>query len=83
MRKATGTIEEARSSVLALMGKSVIVRHNKGRNKIVVYDGIVTEAYGGVFVVKTEKLSPGRISFSYKDVLCGDIRLKETVNPRC
>ena len=37
MRKATGTIEEARSSVLALMGKSVIVRHNKGRNKIVVY----------------------------------------------
>ena len=83
MRKATGTIEEARSSVLALMGKSVIVRHNKGRNKIVVYDGIVTEAYGGVFFFFSEKLSPGRISFSYKDVLCGDIRLKETVKPRC
>lgn len=77
MRKVCGTLEDCKNAVMLLLGKDVTVRHNKGRNKIAVYSGIVTEAYGGVFVIKTEKTGVDRMSFSYKDILCGDIRLKE------
>ena len=77
MHKSNGTIEECRSSVLQLIGKNITVKHNKGRNKIVTYDGSITEAYNGIFVMKIDNDIIDRLSFSYKDILCGDIKIKE------
>ncbi|MEG1710397.1 MAG: Veg family protein [Clostridia bacterium] len=77
MRKSEGTIEQCRKAVMLLIGKSIIVRHNKGRNKIAVFDGVISEAYSGVFVIKIKSAIQDRMSFTYKDILCGDIRIKE------
>lgn len=56
--------------------QKVTVRHNAGRNKVMVFVGTVSEVYGGVFVIKTENGVTDRRTFSYQDMLCGDIRLR-------
>lgn len=54
MRKSTATVQQCRQAISSLIGKKVTVRHNAGRNKVMVFVGTVSEVYGGVFVIKTE-----------------------------
>ena len=74
MRKACDTIELAKHEVANLLGKPVKIRYNKGRNKIVYYLGEVSEIYTSVFIIKIKGELFDRLSCSYKDVLCGDIK---------
>ena len=76
MRKSTATVQQCRQAISSLIGKKVTVRHNAGRNKVMVFVGTVSEVYGGVFVIKTENGVTDRRTFSYQDMLCGDIRLR-------
>ena len=68
MRKSTATVQQCRQAISSLIGKKVTVRHNAGRNKVMVFVGTVSEVYGGVLT--------DRRTFSYQDMLCGDIRLR-------
>ncbi len=76
MRKTTATVSQCRNAVSSLLGKKVTIRQNRGRNKIMTFCGIVSEVYDGIFVVKTAHSVAGRMTFSYQDMLCGEIRLK-------
>ena len=69
-------VDEAKNMVEQLLGRSVDVRLNRGRNKIKHYAGVVSEAHSNVFVIELTNEIFDRISCSYVDVVCGDIVLK-------
>ena len=70
-------VEDAKNMVEQLLGHSVDVRLNRGRNKIKHYAGVVAEAPSNVFVIQLTNEIFDRISCSYVDVVCGEIALKD------
>lgn len=77
MRKAEGSIEEARQVVERYFGKEVAIKYNRGRNKICHYKGKITQAYSNVFVITIYNEIFDRLSCSYTDILCGEVSFKE------
>lgn len=75
MRKIVNS-DEAKSFVTGLLGQSVVVKHNRGRNRIKTYNGVVSEAHANVFLVTIGNAPIDRLSCSYSDVVCGEIVLK-------
>lgn len=67
------TIYEARSFIRANLNKEVFIKVIGLRNKSSYIDGIISECYRNVFIVDTGK---GKKSFSYSDVLIGNILVK-------
>ena len=76
MQKKTPDITLAKKKVESLLGKQLKVRYNKGRNKIVYFDGVISEFYNNVFIITVKDEIFDRISCSYTDLLCGDIAFK-------
>ena len=76
MRKATTSLEEVKLKILALKGSQVEMNVNSGRKKIEQISGVIRDVYPSVFTVETklEKIQ----TFSYYDVLCGNIQLQES-----
>ena len=66
------TIYQAIEYVKSNYGKRVIVKIYGIRNKIDTIEGIITECYSKIFVVKTKF---GNKSFTYTDILVGNIKL--------
>jgi len=66
----------ARKKVQGLIGKQLKIRYNKGRNKIVYFDGVISEFYNNVFVITVYNEIFDRISCTYTDLLCGDVAFK-------
>ena len=75
MKKNFG-VDDAKAMVAQLLGRSVDVRLNRGRNKIKHYAGVVAEAHSNVFVIELTNEIFDRISCSYVDVVCGEIALR-------
>ena len=78
--KKTLNVEDAKSFVANLLGRSVDVRCNRGRNKIKHYKGVVSEAHSNVFVIELTNDIFDRISCSYIDIVCGEIGLSQSGN---
>ena len=70
------TVEDAKEQVAVMLGKDVAVRINRGRNRIKCCRGKVSEVHSNVFVVNLFGEIVDRISCSYVDVVCGEIKLK-------
>lgn len=75
--KKSLNVEDAKAIVQNLLGQSVDVKLNRGRNKIKHYKGVVSEAHSNVFVIELTNDIFDRISCSYIDLICGEIALKE------
>ena len=70
-------LQNVKLEILNLKGKSVNLIVNKGRKKIVKFNGVIENVYPSMFVIKpNENVDLDRTSFSYNDVLCGDIAYK-------
>lgn len=67
------TIYEAKEFIRSNVNKKVIIKVIGIRNKNELIEGIITECYPNIFVVDTEI---GKRSFSYSDVLIGNILVK-------
>lgn len=66
---------EVKQKVNDIKGKEVDCIINKGRNKIVKTKVIVEQVYPSMFVIKPIiKVDLDRLSYSYNDMLCGDIK---------
>ena len=77
MRKVQYNIEEVKREIAALCDCRIKMHINKGRKKIIVLTGKVVDVYPSVFTVKIEGSKSLDIqSYSYSDVLTGDVRLK-------
>ena len=70
----TATLNEVRDKITSLKGKNISLKVNKGRNKIVSLTAIIDQVYPSMFVISpTCKVDLDRKSYSYSDVLCGDV----------
>ena len=70
-------VDGAKQLVYDMLGKSVNVKLNRGRNKIKHYKGVISEAHSNVFVIKLTDDIFDRISCSYIDLVCGEIGLSQ------
>ncbi len=74
MRARTQNIEEVKTRIAELKGKSLSLSVNKGRKKTVLLDGEIADLFPSVF---TFRAAAGElVSFSYSDVICGDIVIR-------
>ena len=70
MRKAIYGLNEIKDKIKNLKGQSVTLSINRGRKKIDTVTATINDVYPSVFTIKVnEKLQ----TFSYFDVLCGDV----------
>jgi uncharacterized protein Veg len=77
MRKVRHDLELVKQEVCKLLGKNVKMKVNKGRKKIVSFNAVIQEVYSAVFIVRLDEPEAMEIqSYSYSDVLCGDVKLK-------
>jgi len=73
MRTVSHNIEDVKRRIEGLKGKSLALSVNKGRKKVVKLDGVIEDVFPSVFTFRD---AGGDIaSFSYSDVICGDIVL--------
>jgi uncharacterized protein Veg len=80
MRKQTLTIESVKNKIDEMVGKSISMQVCRGRKQIRYYKGIVEHTYPSVFTVR---LTEGdshftALSYSYSDVVCGEVILDAT-----
>ena len=76
MRKRAVSVEEVKQRISGLKGSSLKISVNKGRKRALKYDGEIAELYPAVFTLKiTSDKHVDLLSFSYSDVICGDIKL--------
>lgn len=71
MRKIKYGLNEVKEKIRNLKGQELTMSINRGRKKIDTVTATIKDIYPSVFTIKTtdEKLQ----TFSYFDVLCGDI----------
>jgi uncharacterized protein Veg len=73
MRKISLNLEEVKIKIQSLKGKEVEMNINRGRKKIDTISGVIQDIYPSVFtVVVNEKIAKTQ-TFSYYDVLCGNV----------
>ena len=77
MRKVKLNLQDIITLVASLKGQEVNMKVSRGRNRYDKYIGKIESCYPSVFTVDVkEPKHIGRISYSYSDVLCGDVSLK-------
>ena len=67
------TIYEVKDFVYGAFNKDVLIKVMGIRNKVEEVEGKIVQCYRHLFVVDTQK---GKRSFSYVDVLIGNIKVK-------
>ena len=78
MRKVELSIVDIINQIKSLKGESVEMEIQKGRSRIKKYTGIIESVYPSIFTVK--QLNGGDdkpLSYSYTEVLCGDVVVKK------
>ena len=76
MRKCTHDLEEVKQSIRALSGRPLRISVNKGRKKIIRYNGSILAVYPQVFTLKiSDNKNIELLACSYNDIICGDIKL--------
>ena len=71
-------VNMVRKAVVSHVGSKVKVRANKGRHKIDITEGIISETYPCIFLIKVGNALEDTcqtMSFSYTDVLTKDVQL--------
>ncbi|MBQ9715792.1 MAG: Veg family protein [Clostridia bacterium] len=76
MKRQYQNLEVIKQKISMLKGKDVRIRLNKGRNKIQFFKGRINEIYSSVFVVQIFDDVFDRLSCTYQDVLCGDVKFR-------
>lgn len=71
MRQRSIGIDDVKRKIAELKGKSLSVSVNKGRKKILHMSGEIIDLFPSVFTFRDA--AGDIVSFSYSDVICGDI----------
>lgn len=78
MIKSNISIHAIKSEIEGYSGKPVTVKLNMGRNKFVNFTGTVNGVYSSLFTVcPDDKAFLGKTAYSYSEVLCGRVKVKE------
>ncbi|MBP5307952.1 MAG: Veg family protein [Clostridia bacterium] len=73
----TGNLNSVKVKIKELYGHNVFVKVNLGRNKFARFNGKVTGIYPALFTVSPLEDFRGKTTYSYSEVLCGNVFLKE------
>lgn len=66
---------EIKEYIGSMHGKSVTCEINKGRNKFVKLQVLIKNVYSSMFTIEPiSEINLDRKSFSYSDVMCGEIK---------
>ena len=77
MRKCTVGIEAVKDKVNSLVGKRLKISVNKGRKRVVRYEGEITGVYPSLIMLKIfDDRVISSLTASYSDLLTGDVKLK-------
>lgn len=71
-------VNNVRNSVMKHMGSKVKIKMNKGRHKVDVTEGVISETYPSIFLIKIQDgidMPVRLISYSYTDILTKDVEL--------
>jgi len=69
------SVNQVKEHVKSLYGQEVACIINRGRNKLLKLNVKVEQVYPSMFIISPiENIILDRKSFSYNDVMCGDIR---------
>lgn len=76
--KEINDLNMIRSQVRSNIGKDVIVEADKGRNKIVINKGTISQVFPSLFTIKitNEYDSERTISYTYSDILTSTVKLE-------
>ncbi|MCI5731509.1 MAG: Veg family protein [Eubacterium sp.] len=75
---ANASVGSVRRAVSQHVGSKVRVRSNLGRHKYDVTEGVITETYPCIFLVRVENAEEDSfqtVSYSYTDVITKDVQL--------
>lgn len=73
MRKVGMSIEDIKSRILSLKGEEIEMKYNRGRKKFDTINGTIQDVYPSVFTVSIKNQKGQVQTFSYYDVLCGNV----------
>ena len=76
MRQRATSVEEVKRKISELKGKDLSVAVNRGRKKVTRMSGVIVDLFPSVFTFRAA--AGDLVSFSYSDVICGDIVFRET-----
>lgn len=71
-------VNTVRNAVINQTGKKVKIRINRGRHKVDVSEGVISETYPSIFLIKlqeTKDMPVRTVSYSYTDILTKDVEL--------
>lgn len=71
-------VVRVRKAVSNHIGSKVRIRSNKGRHKVDVTEGVITETYPSIFLIEVKneiEETLQTVSFSYTDVLTQDVQM--------
>lgn len=75
MKRNIITLDDIKQKVLSLKGEQVKLCINRGRRKILKFEGIIDNVYTSVFTVKDLLLTTATHTYSYSDILCGEVKI--------
>ncbi len=73
MRKVGMNIDDIKRKILSLKGEEVEMNVNRGRKKFDTINGVIQDVYPSVFTVIVKEQNSQLQTFSYYDVLCGNV----------
>lgn len=75
MKRQLDTIESVKKRLENIKGADVLVAVNRGRKRVVKFDAKLLNLYPSVFTVAVENSNQPERSYSYTEVLCGNVRI--------
>lgn len=72
MKKMPNTVDNIKQKILELKGQEVSLYVNRGRRNVNSYRATIEDVYNSVFTVKSLE---SIITYSYNDILCGDVKI--------
>ena len=78
MRRKTISLEEVKQRIKELKGENISMAINRGRKKMDYFNAVIDCIYPSVFTVKVDAANQlDTQTFSYFDVLCGDVEINK------
>ena len=75
MKKMPNTVDNIKQKILALKGKEVNLHINRGRRKTNQFRARIQDVYASVFTVKSLIDINLIYTYSYNDILCGEVKI--------
>lgn len=75
MRRSITTLNDIKQAILSLKGEQVQLYINRGRRKVLRLEGVIDNVYTSVFTVKDKIVSTLTHTYSYSDILCGEVKI--------